>query len=96
MSKECIAYLDVKIFTVPLEGTTGELRPVVGDDPVQGPKSADNGLDKFHDGLPVDFDHRDRFRPLGELVDGDVEKPVPSDSMGKWPHDVQPLHNEGP
>jgi hypothetical protein len=27
--------LDAKVFTVPLEGTAGELGPIVGDDPVR-------------------------------------------------------------
>jgi hypothetical protein len=88
MSNGRITYLDAKVCTVPLEGTTGELGSIVSDDPVQDPKSANDGLDKFHGGLLVDFDHRGRFWPLGELVDGDIEKPVPYDGAGKWPHDV--------
>jgi hypothetical protein len=78
MSSGRIAYLDAQVFIVPLEGTTGELRPVVNDNPVRDPKSADNRFDKFHYGLLVDFDHRGHFSLLGELVDGDVEKPVTS------------------
>jgi hypothetical protein len=77
-----IAYLDAQVFAVPLEGTTGELGSVVGDNPVREPKSANDGFDKFHYGLLVDFDHRGHFRPLAELVDGDVEKPVTSDGVG--------------
>jgi hypothetical protein len=77
MSNGRIAYLDAQIFIVPLEGTAGELGPVVGDNPVRDPKSADDGLDKFYYGLLVDFDHMGHFRPLDELINGDVEKPVP-------------------
>jgi hypothetical protein len=55
-----------------LEGIAGEMEPVVGDNPVQDPKSANDGLDKFYYGLLVDFDHMGHFRPLGELVNGDV------------------------
>jgi hypothetical protein len=96
MSNRGIANLDVEIFVVPLEGTTSKLGPIVGDDPVWDPKSAYDGLDEFHCGLLVDFDHWGCFRPIGELVDGDIEEPVPSDDVGKWPHDVQPSHNKGP
>jgi hypothetical protein len=96
MSNGRIAYLYAQVFTVPLEGTATELGPVVGDNPVQDPKSTHDGLDKLHCGLLFDFDHRGHFRPLGKLVDDDVEKLVPSDSMGKRPHDVQPPHSKGP
>jgi hypothetical protein len=96
MSNRRIANLDAKIFTVPLEGTTSKLGPIIGDDPILDPKSTYDGLDEFYCGLLVDFDHRGCFRPLGELVNGDIEKHVPSDDVGKWPHDVQPPHDEGP
>jgi hypothetical protein len=90
-----IADLYAQIFAVPLEGATSKLGPIVGDYPVRDPKSAYDGLDELDCGLLVDVDHWCRFRPLDELVDGDVEEPVPSDDAGKWPHDVQPPHSEG-
>jgi hypothetical protein len=34
MSWRGVANLDAKIFTVPLEGITSKLGPIVGDDPV--------------------------------------------------------------
>jgi hypothetical protein len=95
MSNRGITNLDAKIFVVPLEGTTSKLGPIVSDDPVWDPESAYDGLDEFHYGLLVDLDHWGCFRPLGELVDDDIEEPVPSDGAGKWPHDVQPPHSEG-
>jgi hypothetical protein len=95
MSNRGIASLDAKIFAVPLEGTTSKLGPIVDDDPVWDPKSAYDGLDEFYCRLLVDFDHWGCFRPLGELVDGNIEEPAPSDGAGKWPHDVQPAHIEG-
>jgi hypothetical protein len=91
-----IADLYAQIFAVPLEGATSKPGPVVGDDPVRDPKSVYDGLDELDCGLLDDVDHRGRFRPLGEFVDDDVEEPVPSDGAGKWPHDVQPPHSEGP
>jgi hypothetical protein len=91
-----IANLDAKIFTIPLEGTTSKLGPIVGDDHVWDPESAYDGLDELHCELLVDFDHWGCFRPLGELIDGDIEESVPFDGVGKWPHDVHPPHSEGP
>jgi hypothetical protein len=96
MSSERIAYLDAQIFTVPLEGTAGELGPIVSDNPIRDPKSTDDGLDIFYCGLLTEFDHRGHFRPLGELVNADIEKPILSDGAGRRPHDVQPPHSKGP
>jgi hypothetical protein len=76
--------------------TTSKLGPIVGDNPVWDHESAYDGLDELHCGLLVDFDHWGCFLSLGELVDGDIEESVPSDGAGKWPHDVQPPHSEGP
>jgi hypothetical protein len=73
-----------------------ELGPVVGDDPIRDPKPADDGLDKFDCGLLIDLDHRGCFRPLGELVDGDVQIPESSDGYGEWTQDVQPPHGKQP
>jgi hypothetical protein len=95
MSWRGVANLDVKIFAVPLEGTTSKLRPIVGDDLVWDLESAYDGLDEIHCRLLVDFDHWGCFRPLGKLIDGNIEESVPSDSAGERPHDVQPPHNEG-
>jgi hypothetical protein len=57
VSNRRIANLDAMIFTVRLEGTTSKLGPIVGDDPVQDPKSTYDGLDEFYYGLIVDVDH---------------------------------------
>jgi hypothetical protein len=91
-----IANFYVKIFTVPLKCTAGELGPIVSDDPVQDPKLADDGLNELDHRLLVDLNHRGRFWPLGEFVDGDIEIPVSSDGPGEWPQDVQPLNSEWP
>jgi hypothetical protein len=93
MSNRCIADLDANVLAVPLKCAAGKLGPVVGDDPIRDSKSTDDGLDKLDCGLLVDLDHKDRFRPLGEFVDGDLEIPVPSDALGKWSQDVQPPHS---
>jgi hypothetical protein len=86
----------VKIFAVPLKCAAGELGPIVSDDPVQDPKLADDGLNELDRRLLVDLNHRGRFWPLGEFVDGDIEIPVSSDGPGEWPQDVQPLNSEWP
>jgi hypothetical protein len=85
MSNKGVANLDAKIFTVPLEGTTSKLGPIVGDDPIWDPKSAYDGLDEIYCGLLVDVDHWGCFQPLSELVDDDIEEPVPSDGAGNVP-----------
>jgi hypothetical protein len=95
MSNRGVTNLDVRIFAVPLKGTTSKLGPIIGDDPAWDPKSAYDGLDEFHCGMLIDFDHWGCFRSLGKLVDGDIEEPEPSNGVGKWPYDVQPLHSEG-
>jgi hypothetical protein len=95
MSNKCVANLDAKIFTVSFKGTASKLGPIVSNDPIWDPKSAYDGLDEFHCGLLVDFDHWGCFRPLGEFVDGGIEESVPSDGTRKWPHEVQPPHSKG-
>jgi hypothetical protein len=72
MSNGRIENLDAKILTVSLEHTASELGPIVGDDPVQDPKLADDGLYELDCGLLVDTDQRGCFRSHGELVDGDI------------------------
>jgi hypothetical protein len=89
-----IAIFNATIFTVLLECAASELGPVVKDDPVWDSKPADDGLDELDCILLIDLDHRGRFRPLGEFVDGDIEIPVPSNGPGKWPQDVQLPNSE--
>jgi hypothetical protein len=96
VSNESIANFYTKIFTLLLECTAGELRPIVKDDPIWVLKPADDGLDELDCRFLVDLDHRDRFQPLGEFVDGDIEISVPSDGPRKWPQDVQPPNSEWP
>ena len=42
-----------------------------------------------------DVDHWSCFQPLDELVDGDVEVPVPTDGPRKRSQDIQSLYSEG-
>jgi hypothetical protein len=96
VSNEGISDFYAKIFIVLLECATGELGPIVSNDHVRDPKSTDGGLNKLDYGLLTDLDHRGRFRPIGEFVDGDIEILVPTDGSGKWPQDVQPPNSEWP
>jgi hypothetical protein len=96
MSNGHIADLDVKILTVSLKCAAGELAPVVSDDPVQDPKPTDDGLNKLDYGLLVDLDHRGCFRPLGELVDGDVQILKSCNGPGERTQDVQLPHDKQP
>jgi hypothetical protein len=96
MSNRGVANLNVKIFALPLEGTASKLGPIVADDHVWDTKSVYDELDEFHCELFINFDHWGCFRAFGEVIDDDIEDPVPSDSARKWPHDIQPPHNEGP
>jgi hypothetical protein len=80
MSNRHIADLNAKILKVTLKCAAGELGPIVSDDPVWGPKHADDGLDcRFL----VDLEHRGCFQPLCELVDGDVHISKSSNGSGE-------------
>jgi hypothetical protein len=48
MSWRGVVNLDARIFTVPLEGTTSKLGPIVGDDLVWNPESVYDGFDELH------------------------------------------------
>jgi hypothetical protein len=61
MSNGCITDLDAKFLAVSLKCAVGGLGPIVGDDPVQDPKPADDGFDKLDYGLLIDLDHRGCF-----------------------------------
>jgi hypothetical protein len=75
--------LDAKILAVSLEHAAGELRLVVGDDPVQDLKPTDDRLDELDCRLLIDLEHRGCFQPLGELVNGDVQISESFDGSGE-------------
>jgi hypothetical protein len=90
MNNARIEDLDAKVLAAFLKCSAGELGPIVSNDPVRDPEPVDDGLVELDCGLLVDLDHRGCFRPLGGLVDGDVQVPVPSDNPREQPQDVQP------
>ena len=79
-----------------LEHTTGELCPIVGDDPVWNPEPAHDGLDKFDCRSLVNIDHRCYLWPFGELIDCDVQVTVPADGFWEWSQDIHPPYGEWP
>ena len=71
-----VANLRSKVSTVGFEEVTGELRAVVGDDAVGEHETAHEALDELDRGAGWDGADGFHFRPLCELVDGDVEVAV--------------------
>jgi hypothetical protein len=71
MSNGRIAYLDDKVFAVPLEGAAGKVGPVVSYYSVRDPKPANDRLDELDYLLFIDLYHWDCFSPLSEFVDAD-------------------------
>jgi hypothetical protein len=90
------AKLSADVLTILLEEPTCELGPVVRDDTVGDPKSADNRLEESNGCALGDVYHWGSFWPLGELVDGDEQESVPTDDPGKWSKDIHPPQGEWP
>jgi hypothetical protein len=78
------------------EEPTSELGPVVCNDTVWDPKSADNRLEEGNSNTLGDVDHRGSLWPLCELVDGDEEETVLADGPGEWSQDIHPPYGEWP
>jgi hypothetical protein len=79
-----------------LEEPTCKLGPVVRNDMAWDLKSTDNRLEESDGSTLGDVDHRGGLWPLGELVDGDEEVPVPTDGPRKWSQDIHPSYDEWP
>ena len=82
--------------TICFEEIASELRAVVGDDAVGDPETAHEALDELDRGTGWDGADDFHFRPLGELVDGDVEVAVAPRRSRERAQDVQPLDREWP
>jgi hypothetical protein len=96
MGHGCKAEPGVDAFAVLLEDPACKLGPVVCNDTAWDPKSADDRLEESDSSALGDADHRGGFRPLGELVNGDKEVPVPADSPGKRSQDIHAPYSEWP
>jgi hypothetical protein len=80
----CEAELGADALAIFLEDLTCKLGSVVRNDMVWDPKSTYDGLEEGDSGTLGDVDHRGGLWPLGELVDGDEEVPVPANGLEKW------------
>jgi hypothetical protein len=90
------AELGADALAILLEDPTCKLGSVVRNDTAWDPKSTDNGLEEGDSGTLGDVDNRGGLWPLGELVDGDEEGPVPADGPGKWSQVIHPPYDEWP
>ncbi len=90
MSHRRKAELGADALTILLEEPTCKLGPVVRNDMAWDPKSIDNRLEEGNSSTLGDADHRGGLWPLGELVNGDKEVPVPADGPGKQSQDIHP------
>jgi hypothetical protein len=96
MSHRRKAELGTDALAILLEEPTCKLGPVVHNDTAWDPKSTDNRPEKSNSSTLGDIDHRGGLWPLRELVDGDEEEVVPTDSHGKWSQDIHPPYGEWP
>ena len=69
---QSVADLRSKVSTIYFEEVTSELRAVVSDDAVGDPEMAHETLDVLNRETGWNGADGFHFRPLGELVDGDV------------------------
>jgi hypothetical protein len=81
----CKAQLDAIVLAVPLEELAFELGPVIRNDAVWDSEAAYNGFEECYCSPLGHVHHRGNLRPLCELVDGDVEEPVPATALGNGP-----------
>jgi hypothetical protein len=96
MSHRREAELGADALAILLEKLTCKLGPVVRNDTAWDPKSTDNRLKESNNSTLGDVDHKGGLWPLGELVDGDEEVPVPADGPGEWSQDIHPPYGEWP
>jgi hypothetical protein len=96
MSHRRKAELGADALAILLEKPTCKLGPVVRNDTAWDPKSTDNQLQESNNSTLGDVDRRGGLWPLGELVDGDEEVPVPADSPRERSQDIHPPYGEWP
>jgi hypothetical protein len=90
------AELGANALAILLEDPTCKLSLIVHNDMTWDPKSTDDGLEEGECSTLGDVDHRGGLRPLGELVDGNEEVPVPANGPVKWSQDIHPPYDEWP
>ena len=93
---QSVADLRSKVSTIRLEEIASELRTVVGDDAVRDPKSAHEALDELDRRASRDGADGFHLRPLGELVDVDVEVAVAPRRSRERAQDIQRPNHKRP
>ena len=73
MCHRSIADLRSKVSIVGFEEVTSKLRAIICDDTIGDPEAAHEALDELDSRAGWNGSDGFHFRPLGELVDGDVE-----------------------
>ena len=96
MSNRGEAELDTEVLAVVPKQGTCELGAIIGDDSVRDTEATCDTADELKCCVLGNLDNWDHLRPLGELVDGDVEVLIAPDCSGEWTQDVQPPDREGP
>ena len=91
-----VADLRSKVSTVGFEEVTSKLRAVICDDAVGDPEAAHEALDELDSRAGWDGADGFHFRPLGELVDGDVEVAVAPRRSRERAQDIHPPDRERP
>ena len=81
---QSVADLRSKVSTVDFEKVTSKLRAVICDDAVGDPEAAHEALDEFDSRASWNGTDGFHFRPLGKLVDGDVEIAVAPWRPREW------------
>jgi hypothetical protein len=90
------ADLDADRCTILQEQSAGELAAIVGDDAVRHTKMTYQPTDELDCRPGRDSTHRFHLRPLGKLLDGDIEAAVARLRSREQTQDVQPPNSKGP
>jgi len=88
--------LDAHIITICLEHNAGEVCAIIGDDAVWHPEPGYNSFEEIGGRMPVDCSDRHSFRSLGELVNGNIEVLVATNSFGKRTEGIHPPDHKRP
>ena len=91
-----VANLFSKVSTVGFKEVPSKLRVVICDDAVGDPEAAHEALDELDGRASWDGTDGFHFRPLGELVDGDIEVSVAPSRPRERSQDVQPPDHKRP
>jgi hypothetical protein len=92
VSYRSVTDIDVDVVEVLLEHFALELCTLVSYNPIWDPKEAYNGLGELHIRCFIDGGHSGCLRPLGELVDGNIQEVVAANDLGERAENIHPPH----